>query len=611
MSKVDDLPISRSSAPGAAGDRQRSALCPDTADRMPSKPDNADTATTMMPAVRPEAGATIGEFSLIRLLGKGGMAEVWLAEQHSLKRNVALKLLKPELTSDPTYVKRFQAEAKAAGGLSHSNIVQVYSVGQADGRHFIAQEYVQGSTLKSFLQKKGALDLQTALHIMRQVAGALQAAAERGIVHRDIKPENIMLTRKGEVKVADFGLAQLMGGERLNLTQEGTTMGTPLYMSPEQVNGQKLDQRSDLYSFGVTCYHMLAGETPFRGESAIAVAMQHLQNTPRDLASRRPDLPKAMCEIVHRMLAKNPDERYPSAQKVLSDLKKFAKSLKDNGVADDLELKLFDPAEPSPSLAVRRPWLVLSLLCIFTAAAGAGIGWAMRPTIPESKGSAVPKANNAEEQFQLALMKVNDPDSFKAVKENFPDLKDVYFRQLADEQLAFMMLRDVSKPEQKNAILAQLQQLGSYGKEAQQKAAIGKAYFEAFTVSPPTESSKLDAKLTLETAGVLFLQEDSPLRRGQWGRYYRDVSNLLSPGGENSGGRSPIGGPRMDEGRPPFNGTPPGDRRFGPFGGRPNDERPDAPQPPPNDGPPNENGRRPRPEGPRPEPNGPRPGEQR
>ncbi|HVJ67505.1 MAG TPA: serine/threonine-protein kinase, partial [Caulifigura sp.] len=577
---------------------------------------------TMMPAVRPEAGATIGEFSLIRLLGKGGMAEVWLAEQHSLKRNVALKLLKPELTSDPTYVKRFQAEAKAAGGLSHSNIVQVYSVGQADGRHFIAQEYVQGSTLKSFLQKKGALDIQTALHIMRQVAGALQAAAERGIVHRDIKPENIMLTRKGEVKVADFGLAQLMGGERLNLTQEGTTMGTPLYMSPEQVNGQKLDQRSDLYSFGVTCYHMLAGETPFRGESAIAVAMQHLQNTPRDLAARRPDLPKGMCEIVHRMLAKNPDERYPNAQKVLSDLKKLAKSLKDDGVADDIELKLFDPAEPSPSVAMRRPWLVLSILCLLTAAASAAMGWTTRPKIPESKGSAVPRANSAEEQFQLALMKVNDPDSFKAVKENFPDLADVYFQQLADEQLAFMALRDVSKPDQKNAILAQLQTLSAYGKEAQQKAAIGKAYFEAFAVSPPTESSKLDAKLTLETGNVLFLPEDSPLRRGQWGRYYRDVTNLLSPGGDNQGGRGPIGSPpRIDENRPPFGGTPQGDRRFGSFGsgrpndgrpndGRPNDDRPDAPPPPPNNGSPND-GRRPRPEGPRPEPNGQRPQEPR
>ena len=617
MSKVDDLPISHRSAPGAPGNRQRSALCPDTADRMPTKPDNADTATTMMPAVRPEAGATIGEFSLIRLLGKGGMAEVWLAEQHSLKRNVALKLLKPELTSDPTYVKRFQAEAKAAGGLSHSNIVQVYSVGQADGRHFIAQEYVQGSTLKSFLQKKGALDIQTALHIMRQVAGALQAAAERGIVHRDIKPENIMLTRKGEVKVADFGLAQLMGGERLNLTQEGTTMGTPLYMSPEQVNGQKLDQRSDLYSFGVTCYHMLAGETPFRGESAIAVAMQHLQNTPRDLAARRPDLPKGMCEIVHRMLAKNPDERYPNAQKVLSDLKKLAKSLKDDGVADDIELKLFDPAEPSPSVAMRRPWLVLSILCLLTAAASAAMGWTTRPKIPESKGSAVPRANSAEEQFQLALMKVNDPDSFKAVKENFPDLADVYFQQLADEQLAFMALRDVSKPDQKNAILAQLQTLSAYGKEAQQKAAIGKAYFEAFAVSPPTESSKLDAKLTLETGNVLFLPEDSPLRRGQWGRYYRDVTNLLSPGADNQGGRGPIGSPpRIDENRPPFGGTPQGDRRFGSFGsgrpndGRPNDDRPDAPPPPPNNGSPND-GRRPRPEGPRPEPNGQRPQEPR
>jgi serine/threonine-protein kinase len=563
----------------------------------------------MMPAVRPEAGATIGEFSLIRLLGRGGMAEVWLAEQHSLKRNVALKLLKPELTSDPTYVKRFQAEAKAAGGLSHSNIVQVYSVGQADGRHFIAQEYVQGSTLKSFLQRKGALDLQTALHIMRQVASALQAAAERGIVHRDIKPENIMLTRKGEVKVADFGLAQLMGGERLNLTQEGTTMGTPLYMSPEQVNGQKLDQRSDIYSFGVTCYHMLAGETPFRGESAIAVAMQHLQNTPRDLYSRRPDLPKAMCDIVHRMLAKNPDERYPSAQKVLADLKKLARTMKDDGVAEDIELKLFDPAEPSPSLAVRRPWLVLSLLCLLTAAASAGVGWATRPKVPESKGSVIPKARSAEEQFQQALLKVNDEDAFRAVKQHWDDKASVYYQELADEQLTFLALRDVSNPDSKAKILAQLQQLANYGQDSAKKAALGKAYFEAFS-TPPDKSA---ARIQLETSNVMFLPPDSPLRRGQWGKYYNELRGLLF-GEQSDGDGSPGNGPPrpngMGIGGPPRDGFGGGDRRGendrpgappgrGGFDGRPPGERGFPPEPPPP-----RSGERPMPEG-RP---GPRPG---
>ncbi len=598
---------------------------------MPANPpDNAaDSATTIMPAVRPEAGATIGEFSLIRLLGKGGMAEVWLAEQHSLKRNVALKLLKPELTSDPVYVKRFQAEAKAAGGLSHSNIVQVYSVGQADGRHFIAQEYVQGSTLKSFLQRKGALDLQTALHIVRQVAAALQAAADRGIVHRDIKPENIMLTRKGEVKVADFGLAQLMGGERLNLTQEGTTMGTPLYMSPEQVNGQKLDQRSDLYSFGVTCYHMLAGETPFRGESAIAVAMQHLQNTPRDLASRRPDLPRAMCDIVHRMLAKNPDERYPDAQKVLADLKKLAKSLKNDGLDEDIELKLFDPAEPSPSIAVRRPWLVLSALCVVTALAGAGVGWAMRPGLPESRGSVVPRANSAEEQFQMALLKVNDADFFRAVKENFPDPSNIDFHQLADEQLAFMQLRDVSNPDRRTKILSQLQALDSYGKEGQQKAAIGKAYLELFSVSPPDNNSKLSARLTLDTNGLLApIPSESPLRKGQWGRYYTELRAVLfdepagtetAPGAAAPGRIGERGGPRGDglpggfdrfgDGRPapgPAGGRPfSPDGGRGPDGGRSGFENRPGP-PPPRPGEDNFNSDR----TPRQRPDGPPPGDQ-
>ena len=154
----------------------------------------------------PHADTVLGDFRLLRRLGKGGMAEVWLAEQESLKRNVALKLLRPDLTEDQTYVARFQTEAKAAAGLNHPNIVQVYTVGERHGQYFIAQEYVQGQTLKSFIKKKGPLEVNLALLIMRQVASALQAASERGIVHRDIKPENIVF-KNGIYKITDFGIS--------------------------------------------------------------------------------------------------------------------------------------------------------------------------------------------------------------------------------------------------------------------------------------------------------------------------------------------------------------------------------------------------------------------
>ncbi len=268
------------------------------------------------------SGRTLGDYRLLRRLGRGGMAEVYLADQASLRRQVALKVLKSGLASDDVYVKRFHQEAQAAAALVHANIVQVYEVGRIDGVHYIAQEYVQGNNLRELLVRQGPPDARLAIRIMRQAAAALYRASERGIVHRDIKPENIMLTRAGEVKVADFGLARVTrDGDALNLTQVGVTMGTPLYMSPEQVEGKPIDHRSDIYSLGVTCYHMLTGAPPFRGETALSVAVQHLKSQPERLENLRPDLPTALCRIVHKMLEKDASHRYNSARELLKDLR--------------------------------------------------------------------------------------------------------------------------------------------------------------------------------------------------------------------------------------------------------------------------------------------------
>jgi serine/threonine-protein kinase len=186
---------------------------------------------------------------------------------------------------------------------------------------------------------------------MWQAASALQKAAEQGIVHRDIKPENIMLTDSDEVKVADFGLARLTDeGDALHLTQAGVTMGTPLYMSPEQVQGKPLDPRSDIYSFGVTCYHMLAGEPPFRADSALGVAVQHINTQPKPLDAARPDLPPTLCRIVHKSLAKDPAERYQSAAELLDDLR----SVRGGGVADALPPHVGDREATHPTAAVTR-----------------------------------------------------------------------------------------------------------------------------------------------------------------------------------------------------------------------------------------------------------------
>ncbi len=221
------------------------------------------------------------------------MAEVYLAEQISLSRQVAFKVLRPNLATDATYVQRFDQEARAAAQLVHANIVQIFEVGCVDGVHFIAQEYVQGSNLAEMLARRAPPTLARSLAILRQVAAALDKAAQAGIVHRDIKPENIMLAAGGEVKVADFGLARVYSQEPANnLTQIGVTMGTPLYMSPEQVEGRPLDPRSDIYSLGVTAYQTLVGEPPFRGETALGIAVQHLKNPPPRWKTAAPICPR-------------------------------------------------------------------------------------------------------------------------------------------------------------------------------------------------------------------------------------------------------------------------------------------------------------------------------
>src|SRR5947208_10567799 len=271
--------------------------------------------TQPQPAAPPQpdlTGRTLGDFQVLRRIGAGGMGQGYLARQTSLKREVALKLLRGELNENPTALARFQAEAQAVAKLNHPNIVHIHQIGESDGLRYMVLEFVDGRNLRDYLARKGPPDLPVTLSVVRQVTLALQKAHEGGIVHRDIKPENILVTRKVEVKVTDFGLSRFFKAEgpATNLTASGITVGTPLYMSPEQVQGKPTDHRSDLYSFGVTCYHLLAGEPPFRGTTAFDVALKHVQDHPPPLAGLRPDLPPDLCAMVHRMMAKNPADRY-------------------------------------------------------------------------------------------------------------------------------------------------------------------------------------------------------------------------------------------------------------------------------------------------------------
>jgi serine/threonine-protein kinase len=274
-------------------------------------------------------GQILGDFRVLRRLGQGGMGQVYLAEQISLKRKVALKLLRSDLAANEVSLARFKNEAEAVARATHANIVQVYAIGESNGLHFMALEYVEGRNLREYLEKKGPPEILLALSIMRQVASALQRASELGIIHRDIKPENILLTRKGEAKVADFGLVRCFAddGQPLNLTRAGVSMGTPLYMSPEQVECKTVDQRTDIYSFGVTCYHMLAGQPPFKGDNPFEVAVKHVQEMPAPLAQIRPDLPAELCALVHKMMAKKPEERIQTGREIVHELVRLRDAL--------------------------------------------------------------------------------------------------------------------------------------------------------------------------------------------------------------------------------------------------------------------------------------------
>jgi eukaryotic-like serine/threonine-protein kinase len=464
------------------------------------------------------SGRQLAGYRLLRRLGRGAMAEVYLAEQVSLGRQVAFKALRTKLATDATYVQRFSQEARAAAQLIHGNIVQIYEVGCAEGIHFIAQEYVQGLNLAELLARRGAPDVGTTLSILRQVAAALHKAAERGIVHRDIKPENIMLSANGDVKVADFGLARVYndGDAANNLTQAGITMGTPLYMSPEQVEGRALDPRSDIYSLGVTAYQMLCGEPPFRGETALSIAVQHLQAQPVRLENVRADLPASVCRIVHKMLAKNPAERYGTPRQLLDDLRAAsielfqddpggeAVGLSEDDLASAVEARraatdrLAQAMRTSAMPRVRRtvPWL-WALAALGCFALGGAVAWSMRaPSLitPMSEAAEViQRQENAEAQFVYALM-LGSEAGWTSVGEYFPDDKDKNFALRAEQHLArlylekfeldramkifdaFARMNDAEVQYKAFGLAGRAMVLNRQGKKAQLAATLGELY---------------------------------------------------------------------------------------------------------------------------------------
>ncbi|MBR2684721.1 MAG: Stk1 family PASTA domain-containing Ser/Thr kinase [Erysipelotrichaceae bacterium] len=251
-------------------------------------------------------------------LGHGGMADVYLAMDTVLNREVAIKLLRGELCADPVSLLRFQREANAASALTHPNIVEIYDVGEYNGRQYIVMEYVRGKTLKQLIANRGALDNQESVTIMKQLVDAVREAHAHGIIHRDIKPQNVLIKDDGTIKITDFGIA--LAEDAVQLTQTDSVMGSVHYLAPEVARGETASEQSDIYSLGIVLYELLCGDVPFHGDSPIQIAMKHMEEDVPSVRELNPNVPQSLENIITKATAKNKAYRYRSAEEMLEDI---------------------------------------------------------------------------------------------------------------------------------------------------------------------------------------------------------------------------------------------------------------------------------------------------
>lgn len=257
-------------------------------------------------------------YQIIKSIGEGGMANVYLAYDTILDRNVAVKVLRGDLATDEKFVRRFQREALSASSLSHPNIVEVYDVGEDNGQYYIVMEYIEGKHLKSLLKKRGKLTVSEVIDIMLQITDGMACAHDSYIIHRDIKPQNIMILDNGTVKITDFGIAMAMNATQL--TQTNSVMGSVHYLPPEQANGKGSTLQSDIYSMGIVMYELLTGKLPYKGDNAVEIALKHLKEPLPSIKDELPTLPQSIENIILKATAKNPKNRYNDAREMHEDL---------------------------------------------------------------------------------------------------------------------------------------------------------------------------------------------------------------------------------------------------------------------------------------------------
>lgn len=394
-----------------------------------------------------------GRYRLERLLGQGGMAEVWEATDTALSRQVAVKLLKPQLAHDPVVGERFRREAIAAAKLNHPNVVAVHDTIDDGGRQAVVMQYVKGRSLRQLLDEQRRLTPEQTAHIGACVAAALGAAHRAGMVHRDVKPGNILLTPEGGVLLADFGIAKAIGGGEHDLTSDNIMMGTAKYLSPEQVRGQPLDGRSDLYALGLVLYECLAGQVPFQGDSDADTALARLQRDPTDLTRLRPTLPEELVDTIHQLLAREPADRPHHGSSVHRILAVVAAPLTSRTRRDQIPITppVVDPTPPptarpvvhdptpitkaTPSSRLRGSLAVAGVVVLAVLAAALWWWWpasdttAGEPVVTAAPGITVappadatfvairtlkssdPMGDGAENDDQLGFLVDNDPST--------------------------------------------------------------------------------------------------------------------------------------------------------------------------------------------------------
>jgi serine/threonine-protein kinase len=338
-----------------------------------------------------------GRYEVGAPIGQGGMAEVFRGRDTRLGRDVAVKILRPELAGDPTFLARFRREAQASASLNHPNIVSVYDTGEEDGTPFNVMEFVEGRTLRDVLRTQGRMLPQRAMEIVADVCAALEHAHEQGIVHRDIKPGNVMLNQQGTVKVMDFGIARAISGSSVTMTQTAAVIGTAQYLSPEQARGEHVDARSDVYSTGCLLYELLTHQPPFTGDSPVAVAYQHVLEDPTLPSTLNPDVEPAAESVVMKAMAKNPGNRYQTAAEMRDDLLRAAagRPVRATPILSAQDTTLLTPAASTAVLGTTPPerrgrrGLAYALLALATVAAFLGSMLLIRAILDNNQGGQV------------------------------------------------------------------------------------------------------------------------------------------------------------------------------------------------------------------------------